>query len=157
MNKESIYKVNILHVSDLHFGTRHWDGNNDMLLEKLNSYSADMVINTGDSTTDSLEREFESASSFLNSIKCEHVISIMGNHDKRNLRSQDLYRQWIDDEDIIYPLNPGNCTKNYIYLDKRTAKVKNEFTDINFIKMFNEGPDVSLKGSPTVSPTTAAL
>jgi hypothetical protein len=28
---------------------------------------------------------------------------------------------------------------------------------INFIKMFNAGPDVSFKGSPTVSPTTAAL
>ena len=30
-------------------------------------------------------------------------------------------------------------------------------TDINFNKIFSEGPDVSLKGSPTVSPTTAAL
>ena len=28
---------------------------------------------------------------------------------------------------------------------------------INLIKMFNEGPEVSLNGSPTVSPTTAAL
>ena len=27
---------------------------------------------------------------------------------------------------------------------------------INFINIFNEGPDVSLNGSPTVSPTTAA-
>jgi hypothetical protein len=32
-----------------------------------------------------------------------------------------------------------------------------ETTDISLIKIFNEGPDVSLKGSPTVSPTTAAL
>jgi len=30
-------------------------------------------------------------------------------------------------------------------------------TDINFNKMFKDGPEVSLKGSPTVSPTTAAL
>ncbi len=30
-------------------------------------------------------------------------------------------------------------------------------TDINFINIFNDGPAVSLKGSPTVSPTTAAL
>lgn len=28
---------------------------------------------------------------------------------------------------------------------------------INLIKMFREGPEVSLKGSPTVSPTTTAL
>lgn len=27
----------------------------------------------------------------------------------------------------------------------------------NLIRMFNEGPEVSLSGSPTVSPTTAAL
>ena len=28
---------------------------------------------------------------------------------------------------------------------------------ISFIRMFREGPEVSLNGSPTVSPTTAAL
>jgi hypothetical protein len=33
----------------------------------------------------------------------------------------------------------------------------NATTDISFNKMFKDGPDVSLKGSPTVSPTTAAL
>lgn len=32
-----------------------------------------------------------------------------------------------------------------------------ETIDINLIRMFSEGPDVSLNGSPTVSPTTAAL
>ena len=30
-------------------------------------------------------------------------------------------------------------------------------TDISFSKILSDGPDVSLKGSPTVSPTTAAL
>ena len=33
----------------------------------------------------------------------------------------------------------------------------NETTDINLINIFSEGPDVSLNGSPTVSPTTDAL
>jgi len=33
----------------------------------------------------------------------------------------------------------------------------NEITLINFIKILRDGPAVSLKGSPTVSPTTAAL
>ncbi len=32
-----------------------------------------------------------------------------------------------------------------------------EIIAINFIKMFRAGPEVSLRGSPTVSPTTAAL
>ena len=33
----------------------------------------------------------------------------------------------------------------------------NEIIAINLIKMFRAGPDVSLRGSPTVSPMTAAL
>ncbi len=32
-----------------------------------------------------------------------------------------------------------------------------ETIDINLMRMFNDGPDVSLNGSPTVSPTTVAL
>jgi hypothetical protein len=35
--------------------------------------------------------------------------------------------------------------------------ITSAITAINLIKIFNEGPDVSLNGSPTVSPTTAAL
>jgi hypothetical protein len=36
------------------------------------------------------------------------------------------------------------------------AKISDNIA-INFIKMFNAGPEVSFSGSPTVSPTTAAL
>lgn len=36
--------MNILHISDLHFGTRHWEGNDQVLLAKLNSYNADMSL-----------------------------------------------------------------------------------------------------------------
>ena len=32
-----------------------------------------------------------------------------------------------------------------------------ETVDTSLMRMFREGPEVSLKGSPTVSPTTAAL
>ena len=42
----------------------------------------------------------------------------------------------------------------------RFVKVKpkiNDKIDISFIKMLRDGPDVSFNGSPTVSPTTAAL
>jgi 3',5'-cyclic AMP phosphodiesterase CpdA len=77
----------------MHFGSRHWYGKNELLLEKLNSYAADIVINTGDNTTDGLENKFEAAGNFLNSIKCQHIVSIPGNHDKRNMRSADYFRQ----------------------------------------------------------------
>lgn len=38
------------------------------------------------------------------------------------------------------------------YLQKTNDKIA-----ISFIRMFKLGPDVSLRGSPTVSPITAAL
>ncbi len=136
--------MNILHISDLHFGSRHWKGNNEMLLEKLNSYSTDIVINTGDNTTDALESEFEAARNFLHSIKCEHVISIVGNHDKRNMRSQDFFQEYINKVDVIYPKNPENCTKNRIFLDGNTTGIKKRFTDINFIKK------ISINGKSTL-------
>lgn len=39
---------------------------------------------------------------------------------------------------------------------KKGAKTRDS-TAISLIKIFNEGPEVSFKGSPTVSPITAAL
>ncbi len=129
--------MNILHISDLHFGPRHWYGNNAILLEKLNSYAADIVLNTGDNTTDSLESEFRAAGDFLNSLNCEHIISIPGNHDKRNMRAQDLFRKYIDNIDVIRPMDPTRCTKNKILIDQYTTGIKEHFTDINFIKKIN--------------------
>ena len=131
--------MNILHISDLHFGPRHWEGNNDFLLEKLNSYSADIIINTGDSTTDSLESEFKAAGAFLNSLECQNVISIPGNHDKRNMRAQDFFRQYIDNIEIVRPVNLAKCTKNKILIDQFTTGIKEHFTDINFIKKISIG------------------
>lgn len=127
-------KMNILHISDMHFGSRHWKGNKDLLLDKLSTYTADLVINTGDNTTDSLKEEFEAAGEFLNAIKCSHVISIPGNHDKRNMKSQDFFRQYIDDSEVVYPLEPKNCTKNKLFIDQYTTGIQENFTDINYIK-----------------------
>ena len=103
--------MNILHISDMHFGPRHWQGNNKLLLEKLNSYSADLLINTGDNTTDALENEFEAVGSFLESVDCQHIISIPGNHDKRNMRSADYFRQYIEDVDVLRPLDREQLQK----------------------------------------------
>lgn len=118
----------------MHFGPRHWLGKSELLLEKLNSYAIDIVINTGDNTTDSLENEFEAAGKFLKSIDCQHIVSIPGNHDKRNMRSVDYFRQYIDNIEVIRPLNRENCRKNNIFLDGNTNDIKEHFTDINFLK-----------------------
>jgi|TARA_B110000285_G_scaffold215686_1_gene262285 3',5'-cyclic AMP phosphodiesterase CpdA len=118
----------------MHFGPRHWQGRSELLLEKLNSYAADIVINTGDSTTDALEIEFETAGKFLKSIDCQNIISIPGNHDKRNMRSADYFRQYIDDVEVIRPLDRDNCSKKNIFLDANTNQIEEHLTDINFLK-----------------------
>ena len=126
--------MNLLHLSDMHFGPRHWLGNNKKLLEKINSYDVDIVLNTGDSTTDALENGFEEAGQFLQGIDCTNVISIPGNHDKRNMRSADYFRQYIDNVEVIRPLNRDNCRKHHLYLDSHTTGISDQFTDINFLK-----------------------
>jgi 3',5'-cyclic AMP phosphodiesterase CpdA len=126
--------MNILHISDLHFGPRHWDGDDGVLLEKINSYASDIVFNTGDSTSDGMESEFKAAGRFLKGIKCKNVFSIIGNHDKRNMSSHELFSKHIQKNKIIYPLRPDNCTKKELFMDRAITRITENFTDINYIK-----------------------
>jgi len=126
--------VNILHISDLHFGPCHWEGDDNILLKKINSYDADIVINTGDSTTDGMEDEYADAGRFLKAIECQNVISIIGNYDKRNMRSHELFRKYIFDPQIIYPPEMTPTTKKNLFLNREITKVRENFTDLNFIK-----------------------
>lgn len=125
--------MNILHISDLHFGPRHWEGNDKTLLKKINSFDADIVINTGDNTTDGLEDEYAKAGRFLKSIKCKNVISIIGNHDKRNMRSHELFRKYIYNPEIILIPEMEKTKKKHLFLNREITKVRDNFTDINFI------------------------
>lgn len=127
--------MNILHISDTHFGPRHWDGNDKRLLEKINSFDADVVINTGDNTTDGLESEFAKAGNFLKGIKCKHIISTLGNHDKRNMRSHELFQHYITNSKIITISKTVKTSKKYLFLNPEITKVNDNFTDINFIKV----------------------
>jgi len=131
--------MNILHISDLHFGPRHWDGNDELLLEKINSFDADIVINTGDSTTDSMESEYAAAEGFLKKINCKHIVSTLGNHDKRNMRSHELFQQYIDNTAIITISKTIKTRKKHLFLNLEITKVNDHFTDINFVKIFEIG------------------
>ena len=126
--------MNLLHISDLHFGPRHWDGNDKILIKKINSFDTDIVINTGDNTTDGLEDEYIKAGRFLKAINCKNVISIIGNHDKRNMRSHELFRKYIYNPEIIYIPEMEKTKKQHLFLDRKITKVRDNFTDINFIK-----------------------
>lgn len=127
--------MNILHISDLHFGPRHWLGDDSVLLEKINSYDADIVINTGDNTTDGLEDEYEKAGQFLKAIKCKHIISTLGNHDKRNMRSHELFRKYISDREIIRITESGTTRKKHLFLNRSITNVDDHFTDVNFVQL----------------------
>ncbi len=135
--------MNILHISDLHFGPRHWLGDDQMLLDKINSYNADIVINTGDNTTDGLEDEYLKAGTFLKAIQCKNVISTIGNHDKRNMRSHELFRKYICDSEIITIPQSAILRKKHLFLNREITKVDDNFTDINSIKqVYVEGRKV---------------
>ena len=58
-----------------------------------------------DNTTDGLESEFQEVGSFLKSIESENVISVIGNHDKRNMRGSEFFKKYLYDPEIIYPLD----------------------------------------------------
>lgn len=126
--------MNILHISDMHFGPRHWDGNDKLLLKKINSFDADLIINTGDNTTDGLESEYAEAGRFLKKIKCKNIISTLGNHDKRNMRAHELFQQYIDDTKIISISKTIKTNKQHLFLNLEITKLNDHFTDINFIK-----------------------
>jgi len=126
--------MNLLHISGLHLGPRHWEGNDHALLAKINSYDADIVINTGDNTTDGLETEFIKAGRFIKGIKCKNVISTIGNHDKRNMRSHELFRKYICNSEIITIPESTKTRKKHLFLNREITKVHDNFTDVNSIK-----------------------
>ena len=123
--------MNILHISDLHFEPRHWEGDDEVLLKKLNTYESDIVINTGDSTSDGMESEFKAAGRFLKGIKCRNVFSVIGNHDKRNMSSHELFSKHIQKNKIIYPLKPDSCSKENLFMDRAITRINENFTDVN--------------------------
>jgi 3',5'-cyclic AMP phosphodiesterase CpdA len=129
--------VNIVHLSDIHFGTRHWEGDDQLLLDKINAYPADLVINTGDNTSDGLESEYQDAGQFLKGITCENVISIIGNHDKRNMRSHEYFKKYIYHNEVISPARPELTTKKTLFLNRDITKIKDNFTDLNYTKLLN--------------------
>ena len=126
--------MNIIHISDLHFGPSHWKGNDEILLEKINSYNSDIVINTGDITSDSLEEEYIEAKEFLKQITCKHLISVIGNHDKYSKRSQELFKEYITNPSVIYPHDKNKIKKQKLFIDRKKACLKDYFTDINFLE-----------------------
>jgi len=76
----------IAHISDLHCGSPHFVPN---LLERaimeINELEPDVVICTGDLTTNGFRQEYADARLYLDRFSCSSIVVIPGNHDSRNV------------------------------------------------------------------------
>jgi Icc protein len=76
----------IAHISDLHTGSPHFVPNLlDRAIMEINELGPDLVIVSGDLTTNGFKQEFDTARAFLDRLDCTERIVIMGNHDARNV------------------------------------------------------------------------
>jgi Icc protein len=76
----------IAHISDFHCGSQHFVPN---LLERaimeVNDLDADVVVCSGDLTTNGFRGEYAEAAAYLARLECERLVVIPGNHDSRNV------------------------------------------------------------------------
>ncbi len=76
----------IVQISDLHCGTQFFLPN---LLERaiteVNDLQPEIVVISGDLTTFGFKEEYALAKQYVDTIECEAVVVIPGNHDSRNV------------------------------------------------------------------------
>ena len=76
----------IAHISDLHCGSPHFVANLlDRAIMEVNDLEPDVVVCTGDLTTNGFRQEYAEARLFLDRLECETLVVIPGNHDSRNV------------------------------------------------------------------------
>jgi 3',5'-cyclic AMP phosphodiesterase CpdA len=78
--------MKIAHISDLHFTSplfvQKWADN---VALKIEQERPDLLIVTGDLTTEGYVPEFEAAKSYLDGLKVKNKLIVPGNHDARNM------------------------------------------------------------------------
>jgi 3',5'-cyclic-AMP phosphodiesterase len=76
----------IAQISDLHLGSPHFVAN---LLERaimeVNDLDPDVVVCSGDLTTNGFRQEYADAAEYLSRLHCETLVVVPGNHDSRNV------------------------------------------------------------------------
>ncbi|MBN1529445.1 MAG: metallophosphoesterase [Thermoleophilaceae bacterium] len=76
----------IAQLSDPHCGSPHFVPELlDRAIEEVNELEPDVVVVSGDLTSDGLRAEYELAAEYLDRVACERMIVIPGNHDSRNV------------------------------------------------------------------------
>jgi 3',5'-cyclic AMP phosphodiesterase CpdA len=93
--KQSTHRRVIAHISDLHCGHPHFVPEMlDQAIEEVNELNPDVVVVSGDLTGFGFLPDYELARMYVDKIACEHIVTIPGNHDARNvgyLHFEDLF------------------------------------------------------------------
>ncbi|CDG65645.1 MAG: hypothetical protein PWQ15_1411 [Methanobacterium sp.] len=77
----------IIHISDLHFGEKDFSQQlKNKILNQIESENPDLVIVSGDLTTNGYPHEYEEAAAFIDQLRSlTKTYAIPGNHDARNV------------------------------------------------------------------------
>jgi len=76
----------IAHLSDLHCGDPHFVPDlMERAIAEINELSPDIVVCSGDLTTFGFKEEFAQAKRYLDTIECDALVVVPGNHDSRNV------------------------------------------------------------------------
>lgn len=76
--------MQIVHISDLHFGSRFDEYAFSTALDEINELGPDLLMVTGDLADEGMVHEFETARRNLKRFKCKKKVICPGNHDYRN-------------------------------------------------------------------------
>jgi 3',5'-cyclic AMP phosphodiesterase CpdA len=97
--------LNVLHISDLHFGPYFVPDVATALLDRLDDLEADILINSGDYTQRAKREQFEEARAFTQRLPKIPRIDIPGNHDvplyrvlERLFSPYALYKEYISND-----------------------------------------------------------
>lgn len=97
--------INLLQISDLHFGPFFVPAVADALLRTLPAIEMDAIVVSGDFTQRAKEREYQAARAFLDTLPKLPTIVVPGNHDvplyrvtERVLEPYALYKKYITPE-----------------------------------------------------------
>ena len=97
--------MDLLHISDLHFGPPYVPEVGEALLRQLPDWDPDVVVVSGDFTQRAKAQQFKDARAFLDRLPDLPTVVVPGNHDvplyrlaERFLRPRALYEEYISPE-----------------------------------------------------------
>lgn len=73
----------LVHISDMHCGSRFEGDTFQKAIDEINILKPDVIVVTGDLTDDGLVGEFQEAKRYLEQLNCRRIIVGSGNHDSR--------------------------------------------------------------------------